>query len=480
VSRARFTPKQRRVLVLLGMAVVIVFGLLGYSVATNWPRISSPTPSGYIPPTLSALTPSTPGSPLATPAPPITATTSPIPSPTPTPTPVPLSQIDSARVVNELSQIVAGVRNLPAVEQVPVSFPTQLEVTIGLLQRYEEEQPWQQLSLYTTLGLIPPLDPPPQPDVVAQTAHISSLYLPEQREILLVTGRGATTSEEELAVVHALARATQDQQFDLATLAPCQSTTDAQMALKALVEGDPILVTALYADADVEGGNLNQFADMAANIEEPTYAQLEENPAFQRIRHFPYREGARLVATLYGEREWRTVDRAYAHPPCSTEHILHPDRYVAEEPVEGVALSDLGPTLGEEWALVERDTLGELLIGLHLATYVSDEGTAWSAADGWAGDTVVRWQSETDEELVAWRIAWDHRDDAEAFERAYTLLVPRFRVPALVTADTPFDLPGQLWSGPAGAAYLGRVGRVVTVVWGPDPETVTSVAEALP
>ena len=477
MRQGTFTPKQRRVLILLGMAVVVVFGLLGYSVATTWPRLSTPTTSGYRPPTLSALTTPTPGSPLATPTASVTATVE--PSPTPTPTPVPLSQIDSARVVNELSQIVAGVRNLPAVEQVPVSFPTQLEVTIGLLQRYEEEQPWQQLSLYDTLGLVPPLDPLPQPDVVAQTAHISSLYLPEQREILLVTGRGTTTEEEELAVVHALARATQDQQFELDALSPCQSTTDAEMALQALVEGDPILVTALYADADLEAEALNGFADIAADVEEPTYAQLEDNPAFQRIRRFPYREGAQFVATLYGQREWRTVDRAYAHPPCSAEQVLHPDRYLADEPVQAVALTDLEPTLGEDWELVRRDTLGELLIGLHLATYVSDEGTAWSAADGWAGDTFVHWQSE-EEDLVAWRIAWDHRDDAEEFEQAYTLLVPRFRVPALVTADTPFDLPGQLWAGPAGAAYLVRVGRVVTIVWGPDVELVTSVAEALP
>jgi hypothetical protein len=468
------------VLILLGVAVVVVFSLLSYSVLTTWPRLQQGTPSGYTPPTLSALTTPTARSPLATPTSPITATEPPAASPTPTPTPMPLSQIDSARVVNELSRIVAGVRRLPAVEQVPVSFPTPLEVTIGLLQRYEEEQPWQHLSLYTTLGLIPSMNPPPQPDVVAQTAHISSLYLPEEREILLVTGRSATTSEEELAVVHALARATQDQQFDLGTLAPCQSTTDAEMALRALVEGDPILVTALYADADVEDGTLNRFADLAADVEEPTYAQLADNPAFRRIRHFPYREGARFVATLYSEREWRAVDRAYARPPCSAEHILHPDRYLADEPVQEVALSDLGSTLGEDWELIQRDTLGELLIGLHLTTYVSNAAADWTAADGWAGDTFVRWQSEAGQEVIAWRIAWDHRDDAEEFEQAYTLLIPRFRIPALVTADTPFDLPGELWAGPAGAAYLGRVGRVVTIIWGPDAETVTSVAEVLP
>lgn len=459
-----FTPRQRRILTLLTAAVVLVFGLLGFSVITTLRQPAPSTPSAY--------------SPLGTP-------TSPPPSPSPPPvtptiTPTPLSPIQSARFVQEVSRIVAELRELPAVEQIPVSFPTDHEVALTLLRRYQEEQPQKRLELYTTLGLIPDLDPLPMPDVAQQAAQISSLYVAEEEQILLVTGRGPVSTEDELAVVRALAHALQDQHFDLETLAPCRPTTDATRALKALVEGDAILTTARYAEPEADQEQMNQLAEMAADAEEPSYAPLIDDPLFQRLRLFPYREGARLANALYEEGGWEAVNRAYARPPCSTEQVLHPEKYLADEPVQQVTLPDLGPTLGEDWTLVRQDTLGELLLGLHLEAYLENDDAAWEAAEGWAGDVLAQWQDKGGRSVVAWRIAWDDLDEAENFEEAYALLVPRFRVPPLIATRSPHDLVGRLWEGPAGAAYLARAGRIVTIVWGPDAETVTAVARALP
>jgi hypothetical protein len=477
MRRRRFTRQQRTVLIVMGAGVVIVFGALTYSVVTTLPTLATPTPNRYAGPTLSPLQTPLPGTQTSPPTP----TLVPPPSPTPTATPIPLSQIDSARVVNELSRIVAGVRDLPAVEQIPVSFPTSLEVTISLLQQYQEEQPQRELAFYMTLGIIPMLEPLPQPDYVAQASHISSLYLPSEREILLVTGSGPTSPEDELAIVYALARATQDQQFDLQSLTPCQPTTDAALALRALIEGDTLLTTALYAFPEPTAENLNQLSRMAANISDPTYAALDGSAAFERLRLFPYEEGSALVTTIYEEGRWGAVNRAYVRPPCSTEQVLHTDRYLTIDPVQSIAMPDLGATLGVSWTLTRQDTLGELIIGLHLAEYIDDQEAARDAADGWQGDAFVLWENPpTGEELLAWRIAWEDRDDAEAFEQIYALLVPRFRVPPLIAAETDLELPGQLWEGPAGAAYLVRAGRVVTIVWGPDGETVSDVAEILP
>jgi hypothetical protein len=382
--------------------------------------------------------------------------------------------------VQEVGQIVAGMRELPPVEQIPVTFPTAHELALTLLQRYQEEQPQEELALYTDLGLIPALDPPPLPDVSEQAAHILSLYVPDEQQILLVSGRGPATTEDELAVVHALVHALQHKQFNLGTVSPCQPTTDAALALKALIEGDAVMTTARYAESESDQEEISQLARMAAGAEEPSYAPIAENAAFEQLRLFPYQEGAHLLAALYEEGEWERVNRAYARPPCSTEQVLHPGRYLAGEPVEDVALPDLGTTLGEGWDLMRRDTLGELLVGLHLAAHLESDGMAWEGADGWAGDTFELWENEEGEQVLAWRIGWDNRDEAEAFERAYALLVPRFRTPPLIVADAPYDLHGCFWEGPAGSAYLVRAGRVATVVWGPDFETLLTVAEALP
>ncbi len=124
--------------------------------------------------------------------------------------------------------------------------------------------------------------------------------------------------------------------------------------------------------------------------------------------------------------------------------------------------------------------MGEFLVGLHLAAYLDDDAAARRAADGWAGDTFTLWTDETGREMIVWRLAWESREEAVEFEHAYTLLVPRFRNPPLIATDPPLGLKGQFWSGPAGAAYLYRTGRFVTIVWGPDLGTVAAVVPALP
>lgn len=472
MSRRGFTRGQKVVLIVMALAVVGVFGMLGYAVRTTIQWMSataSPSPIA--------------ASPLTTPAsPPPTATPLP-PTPTLSPTPtrvVPLSQIQSARAVHEMSRIVAGVRQLPPVEQIPVTFPTEHEIAILLLQRYQQERPQEELRFYATLGLVPLLNPLPLPDVGAQAGRTFGLYLPAGRQIMLVAGQGPATPDVERALVYALAHATLDRSFDTENLAPCRQTTDAALALRAVVEGDAMLTTAQYAGLTTDAEEVNALAHLAADALEPTYAPLQDDPILERLRLFPYLDGLRWVAALYDEGEWSAVNRAYGRLPCSTEQILHPERYLDEEPVEVVSLLDLGPVLGRGWVRVRQDTLGELLLGLHLRAHLDDEQMAWEAADGWAGDSLALWESENGQQVILWRIAWDDRDEAEVFVRAYGLLAPRFRTPPLLESEAPFNLPGRFWSGPGGAGYVVRAGRTVTVLWGPDAETVTAIAQVLP
>ncbi len=180
-----FTPRQRLILALMTIAVIAVFGLFGYVVVTTTRQMAA----------LSSLpSPQEPTSPLGSPT--VVAEPSPtetIPSPTAAPTPtraVPLSQIQSARAVHEVARILARVRDLPPVEQFPVSFPSEREIALYLLQRYGDIRPQEALTLYGLLGLIPRLNSSPLPDVTAQAARVFSLYAPAGRQILLVAGRG--------------------------------------------------------------------------------------------------------------------------------------------------------------------------------------------------------------------------------------------------------------------------------------------------
>ncbi|MCX8068548.1 MAG: hypothetical protein N3B68_12225 [Anaerolineae bacterium] len=476
-----FPPRQRLILALLTTAVVVVFGLLGYSI---WATLRYTSTSPLSTPTaLEEATPLTPSS-----LPETTVVPSPPGPPTPT-RPVPLSQIQNARAVREIGRIVASLRELPPVEQFPVSFPTEREIALYLLQQYSQDRPQENLHLYSLLGLVPRLDPLPLPDVTGQAAGTFSLYLPEGRQILLVAGRGPATPEDELALAHTLAHALQDNAFGTgrggwevpaSLAAACRSTPDAALALRALVEGDAILTAARYAGLEKDPEGLARLARIAARAEEPAYAALANLSSFEAIRHFPYTEGARFVAALYAEGGWEAVNRAYAVPPCTTQEILHPERYRNRRPVQDLVSPDLTARLGKAWRLERRETVGEFLIGLHLAAYLDSDALAWRAADGWSGDTLALWADGIGREVVVWRLAWESREEAVEFERAYRLLIPHFRTPPLLATEPPLGLKGDFWAGPSGAAYLARAGRVVTVVWGPDLETVAAVVPALP
>lgn len=476
-----FTPRQWLILALLTVAVVAVFSLLGYSIATTLrhARPSSPlsTPAETEPPS-PTLSPSPEGTPVPSPPAP--------PSPT---RPVPLSQIQNARAVREVARIVASLRGLPPVEQFPVSFPTEREVALYLLQQYGQDRPQESLHLYGLLGLVPRLDPLPLPDVTGQAAATFSLYLPEGRQVLLVAGRGPATPDDELALAHTLAHALQDNAFrtgrggwavPASLAAACRPTPDAALALRALVEGDAILTAARYASLENDPEGLNRLARIAARAEEPAYAALANLSSFEAIRHFPYAEGARFVAALYAEGGWEAVNRAYAVPPCTTQEILHPERYRNRRLPQDLVAPDLTARLGKGWRLDRRETVGEFLLGLHLAAYLDDDALAWRAADGWSGDTLAHWTDGAGREILVWRLAWESREEALEFERAYRLLIPRFRTPPLLAAKPPLGLKGNFWAGPSGAAYMARAGRVVTIIWGPDLETVAAVVPALP
>ncbi|RME39391.1 MAG: hypothetical protein D6793_01120, partial [Thermoflexia bacterium] len=378
-----FTPRQRLILALLTTAVVVVFSLLGYSVFTTLRsvRVPSPLPTPAEP-ELSSPVPST--------TPQITAAPSHMASPSPT-RPVPLSQIQNARAVREVGRIVASLRGLPSVEQFPVSFPTEREIALYLLQQYNQDQPQENLRLYSLLGLVPRLDPLPLPNVTGQAAAIFSLYLPEGRQILLVAGRGPATPDDELALAHTLAHALQDNAFGTgrggwtvppSLAAACRPTPDAALALRALVEGDAVLTAARYAGLENDPDGLDRLARVAASAEEPAYAALANLPSFEAIRHFPYVEGTRFVAALYAEGGWEAVNRAYAIPPCTTQEILHPERYRNRRAPQELFSPDLTTQLGKAWRLERRETVGEFLIGLHLAAYLDDDALAWSAAGG--------------------------------------------------------------------------------------------------
>lgn len=456
------TSGQRRVVGLLILAFIGVFATLAGFIVTSIRNWQNPAPLSA--PSLEP-SPSTPI--FITPMPSASASPS-------TPDGGIQSQIQAARLLDQIAHQVETLRELPPLARVPLAPMDAEEMTALLRQIYVGRAPQEQLFPYMLLGLVP--EAPIEVDV-----HPSAgVYVPEQEQLYVALGRPESGVDDLALLAHAYAHALQDQHFDLQETRARATTTDAALAVEALVEGDITLLTALYRYEDLVSAEWEYLAGLILQAEQLDYGKdLGQSDAWARLQWFPYREGRQFAEALFQAGGWEAVNRAYAALPRSTEQVLHPDRYLdgPGRPTD-VIVPDVGDVLGDGWSVVLEDTLGELVIGLYLQETLPG-ATAWRAADGWDGDTFVVWQRGGGTRVRIWRTVWSETSEAAEFERALVALVPQRYLPAW-----PFEPPrgsaGSWWETGSSAVYVARAGRHVILVDAPDTDTLAHLAEVLP
>lgn len=218
------------------------------------------------------------------------------------------------------------------------------------------------------------------------------------RERLLVRGDHPTPAVRRV-LVHELTHALDDQHFDLDRAAIERRDDESAKAFAALVEGDAVRVESRYFDS--LSAEEQRSADLEAEAEGQAPADLPR--IFEVLLSFPYTAGRSFVEALVEAGGTARVDAAFAHPPATTEEVLHPDRYLAGD--KAPAVSD--PTA--EGSVIDRGVLGELLLRLVLQETL-DRAVANKAADGWGGDRYVAW-SDGDRTCVRDRLVMDTPGD---------------------------------------------------------------------
>ena len=216
-----------------------------------------------------------------------------------------------------------------------------------------------------------------------QLPHILGFYDTETK-ILYARGISPTPFLKQV-LVHELTHALDDQHFDL--FRP-DLDDEASPAFDALTEGSATWVEGQWYDSrpaaeqeqiDAEEGGL--FDDVPENVEDqPDLSVFEEFAAF------PYAVGPFFVMALVEAGGTARLDEAFRSSPTNTEHILHPDRFLAGEGEPAVARARAdGP-------VVQEGRLGELGLIQILDTAMT-RGFALQAANGWGNDSYVAWTS---------------------------------------------------------------------------------------
>ena len=314
-----------------------------------------------------------------------------------------------------------ALRGLQPLREVSPAFLNSQGLKAFLEKSFEEDFVPQELQAYQEASIL--LDLLREGDDLRSILlnlygeQVIGLYDPDTKELYLRSEEFSLGPQEKSTFVHEYVHALQDQHFDLSTfLDTGKGNSDLSNALTALVEGDATIAEVLYIRQDFTQDEIAAL-----------FAGAGPSPAFDAaplfIREsliFPYRSGLEFVGRLRNLSDgWDLVDKAYADPPQSTEHILHPAKYFGkrDDPTEVAPLS-LGETLGPDWVQQGTDVLGELGLRLMLMAYLGSRRSD-DAAEGWGGDRYTYLKDDAGEQLLALQTTWDTRSDAREFFKAY-------------------------------------------------------------
>lgn len=267
-------------------------------------------------------------------------------------------------------------------------------------------------------------------------AQLAGFYDPEKKRMVLATDLGEEA--ERLTLYHELVHALQDQHYDLEDALDWKpEQSDVQAALHCLGEGD---ATAAMIDVFAHARGDDVVRPIPPDLLRLDGLLMEASPELASVPGIitrsliaPYVDGLAFVNALRQRAPgFRGVDEAWRRRPLSTEHILHPEKFFAMEPVVPIAEIPAPPGFtGPTY----RDVMGEQSLRLLFEEWAPVRKAAEAASD-WGGDRLAVFQ-KGDTRVVRWHLAFDTEPAAE---RAMTMLARGALRPEL-GPDTPSPRP---------------------------------------
>ena len=315
------------------------------------------------------------------------------------------------------------------------------ELIAGLLNFDDEtavvERVWK------LLGLIGPEDSLVDAYTQSYQSSVVGFFQPSEDRIVVLSDGDGLGAYAELVYAHEYVHALQYGTYDIGALEEAVGeNSDADSALSALVEGDASFLQQRYFQQHL----ISRRSEIVRTLD--SFPEGPEVPvAISDSLIFPYVAGPRFVAALFRSGGWEAVDRAYAEPPQSTEHILHPEKYLeGEAPIE-VLLPEVEAALGDGWERKFEDITGEFGLILLLETAPLSDGTVERAVKGWGGDRYAYYTGPDGAEVIAMLAVWDSEKDADEFFEGYADLLDG------LGAEDVVEEPGAVSGVLRGAAH---------------------------
>ncbi len=327
---------------------------------------------------------------------------------------------------------VSKLRGLPLKKSIPYEVVDKAELRKRLVAQAGEEKTRRETLAegfaLARWGMIPLTTDYEKLVIDLLTDQIAGYYDPDTKKLTVSKSAGDDGAWAELVLAHEIEHGLQDQSFDLKKFEDVDDDEgDASAARRALVEGDGIALmieVMLAREGKPAPWAIPEFADaIEKSMSVPgTGDSLDKAPvALRESMIFPYRSGLTFVAALRRRQPWTAVDAAFLKPPTSTEQILHPERYLADD--KPVPIEIDAPVALRGFTIKHSTVWGELGFSLFLRSHGIDPATATTAAEGWGGDRAVvlapAGETRPEKAVAIARSEWDSEADAiEAHEAA--------------------------------------------------------------
>jgi hypothetical protein len=348
------------------------------------------------------------------------------PAPKIAPTPASLALCDQSR---EALVEASSIRGLPVISPVPCTVQDKPLVEAFLHETIKTELPPQKIQMeelaFRAVGLIPDDFNYGKQLVDFLVSQIGGYYDPKEKRFVMAAW--LPSSIQHGVAVHELTHALQDQHFGLRKLLnPKAGTTDSDLAISALIEGD---ASAVMFDEQSRRASKIKLQEMPSVDSLLLFQVLGLNfgaeggevpDALKGILIFPYTSGLRFVHALLLKGGYAEIDKAYAAPPKTSREILHPDEFLAASFTPSIPEPSEFPGYSLENQPEYLDTLGEFAISGILSAAARAKPSAALAAKGWVGDRLGIFPLKNQARLISWITRWESERDAQEFLDTYT------------------------------------------------------------
>ncbi len=231
---------------------------------------------------------------------------------------------------------------------------------------------------------------------------------------LFITDWAATVMQDE-ALVHELAHALADQNFNLGKYSDkVQDDSEKSLARQAVVEGQAswlmrAVLTKRGAPAEPDGVPAKEEEKFPVFDKAPLY--------FQVTLMFPYDEGEIFQQAVFAKYGKEGFTRVFQHPPVSAQQIMHPDLYFS-------GLTPLDPDLPNMDSLrgmkrYVEGPVGELDHLILLSQFVGEQA-AKQVSPHWRGGRYRIYENKKDKhDVLVYRSVWNSDESARQFFDLY-------------------------------------------------------------